>query len=70
MFNRYNIKTAIYCGRNNVEYDFYSHFDYIKVGEYKSEFGPLNSKQTNQRLYCIDRHDKKVLDDITYVFQK
>ena len=70
VFNRYNIKTAIYCGGNNIEDDFYSHFDYIKIGEYKSEFGPLNSKFTNQRLYKIDRYNKKVLDDITYVFQK
>lgn len=49
----YNLKVAIYSGRNNVETDFYGVFDYIKVGEYKEEFGPLNRETTNQRLYEI-----------------
>ena len=26
-------------------------FDYVKVGPYKKEFGPLNERTTNQRLY-------------------
>ena len=63
----YNLKVAIYSGRNNVEFDFYEVFDYVKVGEYKKEFGPLNSPTTNQRLY---RMSEKGKEDITYLFWK
>ena len=50
-----------------MEYDFYETFDYVKVGEYKKEFGPLNSPTTNQRLY---RMSEKGKEDITYLFWK
>ena len=63
----YDLKVAIYSGRNDVELDFYEVFDYIKVGEYKKEFGPLNSPTTNQRLY---RMSEKGKEDITYLFWK
>ena len=65
--HNYNLKVAIYSGRNDVEYDFYEVFDYVKVGEYKKEFGPLNSPTTNQRLY---RMTEKGKEDITYLFWK
>ena len=63
----YDLKVAIYSGRNDVELDFYEVFDYIKVGEYKEEFGPLNKDTTNQRLY---RMSEKGKEDITYLFWK
>lgn len=63
----YDLKVAIYSGRNDVEFDFYEVFDYVKVGEYKKEFGPLNSPTTNQRLY---RMTEKGKEDITYLFWK
>ena len=63
----YDLKVAIYSGRNDVELDFYEVFDYVKVGEYKKEFGPLNSPTTNQRLY---RMSEKGKEDITYLFWK
>ena len=63
----YDLKVAIYSGRNDVELDFYEVFDYVKVGEYKKEFGPLNSPTTNQRLY---RMTEKGKEDITYLFWK
>lgn len=44
-----HLKTAWYTGNDNPE--FYPVFDYIKVGPYKEEFGPLNSPTTNQRFY-------------------
>lgn len=62
-----NLKVAIYSGRNNVEFDFYEVFDYIKVGEYKEEFGPLNRETTNQRLYEITSNN---VIDITSKFWK
>lgn len=62
---KHNLKVAIYSGRPDVECDFYKIFDYIKVGEYKEEFGPLNRKTTNQRLYEVLSNN---IIDITYKF--
>lgn len=42
---------AVYSGREEVEEVFWDHFDYIKLGPYRPECGPLNSPTTNQRLY-------------------
>lgn len=65
--NKYDIAVAIYSGRNNVEEEYYEIFDYVKVGEYKKEFGPLNSSTTNQRLYRMTEGEK---EDITHLFWK
>lgn len=42
-------------------------FDFIKLGPYKEEFGPLNSRTTNQRFYKVSG---KELVDITNKFRK
>ena len=42
-------------------------FDYIKLGPYIEEFGPLNSKTTNQRFYKVSDGE---LVDITSKFWK
>lgn len=55
------IARGIYSGREKVEEDIYNAFDYVKVGPYIAELGPLNKKTTNQRLY---EHG----EDITYKF--
>lgn len=47
------LEVAVYSGREMVEDIFWDHFDYIKLGPYVSEFGPLNDPSTNQRLYRI-----------------
>ena len=65
--NKYDIAVAVYSGRNNVEEEYYDIFDYVKVGEYKKEFGPLNSPTTNQRLYKVTKKGK---EDITHLFWK
>jgi anaerobic ribonucleoside-triphosphate reductase activating protein len=65
--NKYDIAVAVYSGRNNVEEEYYEIFDYVKVGEYKKEFGPLNSSTTNQRLYRVTERGK---EDITHLFWK
>lgn len=65
--NKYDIAVAVYSGRNNVEEEYYEIFDYVKVGEYKKEFGPLNSSTTNQRLYRMTEGGK---EDITHLFWK
>ena len=45
------IERALYSGREKVEDELYDIFDYVKVGPYRAEFGPLNERTTNQRLY-------------------
>ena len=45
------LELAIYSGRTAVEDDYWDIFDYVKVGPYIPEFGPLNKRTTNQRLY-------------------
>lgn len=63
----HGIYVGIYSGREKVEDIFYSVFDYVKVGPYIEKFGPLNSPNTNQRLYkCND--GKR--EDITYRFKQ
>ncbi|MGI6719173.1 MAG: anaerobic ribonucleoside-triphosphate reductase activating protein [Bacteroidales bacterium] len=48
------IKTAWYSGKNKLENDNYTkYFNYLKLGSYNEEKGPLNKPTTNQRLYKI-----------------
>lgn len=64
----YDIKVAWYSGRQELSKDInLEFFDYIKVGPYIEELGPLNSKTTNQRFYKVESGN---LIDITYKFQK
>jgi len=55
------ISTAIYSGREQVEDELFELFDYVKTGPYIESLGPLNSVNTNQRLF----HHRK---DITSRF--
>lgn len=46
------LKIGLYSGREEVVEDFYwQTLDYLKIGPYMAEFGPLNEETTNQRLY-------------------
>lgn len=60
-----HLKVAIYSGRDNVEPEMWELFDYIKIGPYIEELGPLGSPNTNQRLYKIENNEKI---DITNLF--
>lgn len=64
-------KIAIYSGTNDGP-DFKYWLDYLKVGPYIPEFGPLNKRTTNQRLFKVERKGDEVFDltDITYKFWK
>lgn len=43
---------ALYTGADDVEDDFYwDNLDYIKIGHYDKNFGPIDNPNTNQRLY-------------------
>lgn len=63
-----NLKVGWYSGRQELSKDIeLSNFDYIKLGPYKEEFGPLNSRTTNQRFYKVSGRE---LVDITNKFWK
>ena len=49
--HKINLKAALYSGRNTVIEEWMKIFDYIKLGSYKEEQGPIYNKKTNQRLY-------------------
>lgn len=62
------IKVAWYSGRQELsKYINLDNFDFIKLGPYIEDLGPLNSKTTNQRFYKVEE-DKLV--DITNLFWK
>lgn len=58
--------TAWYTGLNTIPQEMWDYFDYIKIGEYIEELGPLTSKRTNQKLYQKE-YDKII--DITKILQ-
>ena len=71
----YGLKTAWYSGNLALSKDIHiQNFSYLKVGPYKEEAGPLNSKTTNQRMYKVvynhyeDGTTGYELNDITYLF--
>lgn len=73
----YDIKVAWYSGRQELSKDIdIKNFNFIKLGSYIEEFGPLNSKTTNQKFYkvvqvtCEDGTIEYKLIDITYKFHE
>lgn len=66
-----NLKVGWYSGRQKLakEIDL-SNFDFIKLGPYKEEYGPLNSRTTNQEFYKIVHltSGKSKMVDITHKF--
>ncbi len=65
--NIFPVKIAWYSGKETLPEDFpLKYFNYIKLGGYKKELGGLKSKQTNQKLYRINKGEELV--DITYYF--
>lgn len=64
----YPLKVAWYSGRQELAKEInLKWFDFIKLGPYIEELGPLNSKTTNQRFYKVVNDE---LIDITSVFWK
>ncbi len=60
-------KVAMYSGDEEIDDILIPVLDYYKVGPYIKEKGPLDNKNTNQRLYYIKNN---ILTDITYKFIK
>ena len=66
--NNYDLPVGWYSGEDSLDLSEYGeYFDYIKVGPYIKELGPLNSPTTNQRLYKLTKNS---IEDITYLFHK
>ena len=68
----FDIKVGWYSGKdemwNGIDLQY---FDFVKIGSYQKDLGPLNSPTTNQRLYRVYHTEvSTVLMDITYVFWK
>ena len=66
------LKAAWYSGKSEIPEDIrLVNFDYVKLGPYMEEKGPLNSRTTNQVMYKIDHvADKPFVVDITSRFWK
>ncbi len=60
-----DLKRAWYTGQSEIpnNYALLMLLDYIKVGPYIAEKGPLNSKTTNQRLYKIEHNYSPLVTD-------
>ena len=64
----YNIKVAWYSGRQELSKDIdLKSFDYLKLGPYIEELGPLTKNTTNQKFYKVVNNE---LIDNTYLFWK
>ena len=62
------LKVGWYSGRQELSKEIdLKNFDFVKLGPYIEELGPLNSKNTNQRFYKIEENK---LIDITNLFWK
>lgn len=58
------LKVAWYSGGEQMPADIHQ-FQYVKLGPYRAQQGPLKSPSTNQRMYRIDNG---IPTDITYRF--
>lgn len=62
----YPYKVAWYSGKSKLAPEIIiQNFDYIKLGPYIEEFGPLNNPNTNQKMFKMPD-----IEDITYKFWK
>ena len=67
-----NLKVGWYSGRQELSKDIeLSNFDFIKIGPYVEQFGPLNNPNTNQIMYkVVHEGSKNELLNITNKFWK
>ena len=66
------LNVAWYSGKQELHEDIrLANFDYVKLGPYIEELGPLTSRTTNQVMYKIDHlADRPFVVDITSRFWK
>lgn len=67
-----NLQVAWYSGKASLSPDIsLENFNYIKLGPYIEDLGPLSSKTTNQTMYQIlFSDDRFIMLDITFKFWK
>lgn len=68
--HKYGLKVGWYWGGTSFCDIDLKNFDYIKLGPYIKDKGPLNCKTTNQRMYKINHEIDDSLIDITNKFWK
>lgn len=61
------LKVGWYSGKESAPLELLHDFDYVKVGPYRSEKGPLNKRTTNQIMY---KREGDYWLDVTYKFWK
>lgn len=68
----FDIKIGWYSGKDEIWKGIdLQYFDYLKVGSYKKEYGPLDIPITNQIMYKVLHTEvSTVLLDITHLFWK
>ena len=69
--SKHNLLVGWYSGRDTLSIEqphLINYLDYLKIGSYKEELGPLDSVTTNQRLYKINHVNE--FYDITKQLQK
>ena len=73
----FKLATAWYSGKSEISTEIdKSYFNYIKIGPYTEELGPLSSPTTNQKMYRVitfmgpDDRWWSQLTDITFKFWK
>jgi anaerobic ribonucleoside-triphosphate reductase activating protein len=61
-----------YSGKNFLSENIdLKNFDYVKIGQYQEELGPLNNPNTNQKMFKINHQlDPIECENITYKFWK
>lgn len=65
------LKVAWYSGRQELSKDIdLQNFNFVKLGPYNEDLGPLNSRTTNQRYYEVKKNESGnyYLEDNTYKF--
>lgn len=68
-----SLKFALYSGAESLPNEIWMLFDYVKIGAYNKNAGPLTNKRTNQRLYRKRNKNLKAgvyWEDMTRLFWK
>jgi len=61
----FGLKTCFYSGRDCQIENWMFCFDFVKIGSYKKEYGPIIERMTNQRMYKISNGH---YSDVTKLF--
>lgn len=67
------LNIALYSGRETVESEILYYLDFVKVGPFIPERGPLNKETTNQKLFQVTHElncSEYFISDITFKFWK